>query len=66
MTACYDADTIRIGSRRFARSVSIVMITYEQKLDRDLRWALLEGSMHFEKESAVYKSCSGSHASSTS
>jgi hypothetical protein len=31
------------------------MVTYEQKLDRDRRWALLEGSMHFEKESAVHK-----------
>ena len=31
------------------------MVTYEQKLNRDLRWALLEGSMHFEKESAVHK-----------
>jgi hypothetical protein len=31
------------------------MITYEQKLDRDLRWALQEGSMHFEKDSAVHK-----------
>jgi len=31
------------------------MIAYEQQLDRDRRWALLEGSMHFEKESAVHK-----------
>src|SRR5262245_11496372 len=31
------------------------MITYEQKLNRDVRWALQEGSMHFEKESAVHK-----------
>ncbi len=31
------------------------MVTYEQLLDRDLGWALLEGSMHFEKESAVHK-----------
>jgi hypothetical protein len=31
------------------------MITYEERLDRDRRWALLEGSMHFEKESAVFK-----------
>ena len=31
------------------------MITYEQKLDRDTRWAFLEGSMHFERESAVHK-----------
>jgi hypothetical protein len=30
-------------------------MTYEQQLDRDRRWALLEGSMHFEKESAVHK-----------
>jgi hypothetical protein len=31
------------------------MVTYEQRLDRDRRWALLEGSRHFEKESAVHK-----------
>jgi hypothetical protein len=32
------------------------MIVYEQLLDRDLRRAFQEGSMHFEKESAVHKS----------
>jgi hypothetical protein len=31
------------------------MTTYEQQLDRDIRWAFMEGSMHFEKESAVHK-----------
>jgi hypothetical protein len=31
------------------------MAVYEQHLDRDLGWALKEGSMHFEKESAVHK-----------
>ncbi|HEY1381028.1 MAG TPA: nucleotidyl transferase AbiEii/AbiGii toxin family protein [Gemmataceae bacterium] len=31
------------------------MVTYEQQLDRDRRWAFQEGSMHFEKESAVHK-----------
>jgi hypothetical protein len=31
------------------------VLTYEQRLNRDLRWALQEGSMHFEKESAVHK-----------
>ena len=31
------------------------MVTYEQLLDRDRTWALREGSMHFEKESAVHK-----------
>src|ERR1700731_4834459 len=31
------------------------MIAYEQLLSRDLDWALREGSMHFEKESAVHK-----------
>jgi hypothetical protein len=29
------------------------VITYEQLLDRDLGWALREGSMHFEEKSAV-------------
>jgi hypothetical protein len=32
------------------------MIAYEQQLNRDRRWAFREGSMHFEKESAVHKS----------
>jgi hypothetical protein len=31
------------------------MVTYEQLLNRNLDWALREGSMHFEKESAVHK-----------
>jgi hypothetical protein len=31
------------------------MITYESQLDADLRWALEEGSMHFEGKSAVHK-----------
>src|SRR5437588_8123825 len=31
------------------------MANYEQLLDRDAWWALKEGSMHFEKESAVHK-----------
>jgi hypothetical protein len=32
-----------------------VMVTYEQRLDSNLDWALREGSMHFEEESAVHK-----------
>src|ERR1700726_3855311 len=31
------------------------MITYEDLLNRDLDWALREGSMHFEEESAVHR-----------
>ncbi len=31
------------------------LVTYEERLNRDLHWALKEGSMHFEKESAVFK-----------
>jgi hypothetical protein len=31
------------------------MVVYEQQLGKDLRWALQEGSMHFEKESAVHR-----------
>jgi hypothetical protein len=31
------------------------MTTYEELLDRDLDWALREGSMHFEEESAVHR-----------
>jgi hypothetical protein len=32
------------------------MITYEQLLNQNLDWSFKEGSMHFEKESAVHKS----------
>ncbi len=32
------------------------MITYEQQLDRNLDWALREGSRHFEEKSAVHQS----------
>ena len=31
------------------------MIPYEQRLNSNLRWAFMEGSMHFEKESAVHQ-----------
>ncbi len=31
------------------------MIAYETQLDQDTRWALQEGSMHFEEASAVHK-----------
>jgi hypothetical protein len=31
------------------------MVEYEQLLNQNLRWALREGSMHFEKESAVHR-----------
>src|SRR5438876_9290486 len=30
------------------------MVTYEELLDRNLEWALREGSMHFEKVNAVH------------
>jgi hypothetical protein len=30
------------------------MIAYEQRLNRDLNWALREGSMHFEEKNAVH------------
>src|SRR5690242_15120870 len=31
------------------------MIAYEQKLRQNLDWGFMEGSMHFEQESAVHK-----------
>ena len=31
------------------------LVTYEERLNADRLWALREGSMHFEKESAVFK-----------
>lgn len=30
------------------------VVTYEERLNQNLRWALREGSMHFEKASAVF------------
>jgi hypothetical protein len=30
------------------------MVIYEKLLNRDLDWALREGSIHFERESAVH------------
>jgi hypothetical protein len=30
-------------------------LPYEQRLDEDLRWALMEGGRHFERESAVFR-----------
>jgi hypothetical protein len=35
------------------------MIAYEQALSGDPRWALREGSLHFERESAVHKALEG-------
>jgi hypothetical protein len=32
------------------------VVPYEQRLNANPRWALLEGSMHFEKESKVHDS----------
>jgi hypothetical protein len=32
------------------------MIAYEKQLDSNIRWALQEGSLHFERQSAVHKS----------
>ena len=31
------------------------LLTYEQRLTRDPRWALIEGSRHFEEKSAVFE-----------
>lgn len=30
------------------------MITYEDRLNSNIRWALLEGSSHFEKNNEVF------------
>src|SRR5260370_42141089 len=30
-------------------------MTYERRLDRDLRWALNEGSRHFDENNAVFR-----------
>ena len=33
----------------------LAMVVYEERLNRDVGWALREGSMHFEEQSAVHK-----------
>jgi len=35
--------------------VSATLVTYEERLRQNPRWALREGSMHFERESAVFR-----------
>ena len=34
----------------------VMTVAYEQQLDRDCHWALQEGSMHFDRGSAVHES----------
>ena len=34
----------------------VEVIPYETRLNRDRRWSLLEGSMHFERDSSVFRS----------
>jgi hypothetical protein len=36
-------------------SATILVSAYEESLNHDLRWALSEGSRHFEQDSAVFK-----------
>ena len=31
------------------------VVTYEERLNADLRWALIQGSRHFEEDSAVFQ-----------
>ena len=52
-------ESIEPGAVRFygpvrARALAGVPV-YEDLLDRDLRWALTEGSRHFEEDNAVFK-----------
>ncbi len=37
------------------RPIQVGMLVYEEQLNRDPRWALSEGSQHFEENSAVFK-----------
>jgi hypothetical protein len=39
-----------------AGGVAMPVLDYEARLNQDRRWALREGSMHFEKESKVHES----------
>jgi hypothetical protein len=50
------ADPAHHRSRRRSppRAAESPFLTYEQQLDRDPRWALLEGSRHFDEKSAVF------------
>lgn len=42
-------------TRTLDRSYPLDLPVYEDELNRNPRWALIEGSRHFEKESAVFK-----------
>ncbi|MBI3467871.1 MAG: hypothetical protein HY000_33095 [Planctomycetes bacterium] len=44
---CFNSSPIDSGAAK-------AVLPYEQQLDRDLRWALLEGSRHFEEANAVF------------
>jgi hypothetical protein len=43
------------GAEAMAIPVLVDPVTYEELLNRDPRWALSEGSRHFEENSAVFK-----------
>lgn len=43
------------SSTRLSRTVAVDVPIYEELLNRDPRWALSEGSRHFEEDSAVFK-----------
>ncbi len=47
--------SVAIGCYTAKTRNAMNMITYEQRLSQDRLWALREGSMHFENESAVHK-----------
>src|SRR5262245_13186173 len=44
-----------IESSQYTRGRVSVITTYEQRLNRDLNWALDEGSMHFDETNAVHR-----------
>src|SRR5262249_15226522 len=50
-------DEVTLTDQRQKRLMKLrcAIVTYEQRLDSDLDWALREGSMHFEENSAVHK-----------
>lgn len=48
------SDTTNLGTAFVPAHVQDSALTYEQKLEQNLRWAMDEGSRHFEEKSAVH------------
>src|SRR3954453_13144811 len=54
MDGAADRSDLRTGTEGAAPPSRVVVPIYERQLDHDPRWALSEGSRHFEEKSAVF------------